>query len=550
MRSAEQLISIAVGRSKLADISPVDHARWGHGLFKMFDVDLPVGHFRGFPPAWRFAVLDLSQVGKRTTPAEFNAAARDVIISSRREDAMSARPLVLISDDDSWRLGDEFTIPGKPVLCLDAADLPVGGEVNVPAQVAPLVLSFRRILHSVGATTPIWASPYQPFLPVNGWRFFGRKQELRLLVETDGNYVIVGARRSGKSSLMQEAARLLKANGETVYDVDVQECTTSDEVVARLLARLSPRDMVNAGRRAELLHESVFAQVLKRMTAQGRRPILMLDEIGNVIRQLPQEDWRFLGLLRKYGQEHRLRFMISCFQEVFLRQAQDFSGPLVNFATPMPLGLFSDAEVEEFLLGPLEIWQNLENTKRHQLFRMTLSVVGRHPLMLQVFGRALMEQAALTDEGPDFLDAAQRLLRRDLVPTFRSVIDEVFQRIPSAAIMYLFASRCLEASAKGDELLKVEITEEWVERALLAAGYESTFAGRRNLLEGLQVHGLTAPTDFDPLRQSIASPVVWLYLLKTVGSPERFLTNLAKDMRREHEAWGLEPIQAESGSGR
>ena len=53
-------------------------------------------------------------------------------------------------------------------------------------------------------------SPYSRNRPAFGWRFFGRKKELDLLLESEESFFVVGGRRMGKTSLLRELERRMK----------------------------------------------------------------------------------------------------------------------------------------------------------------------------------------------------------------------------------------------------------------------------------------------------------------------------------------------------
>lgn len=535
MRTPSQLISLALGMTDPPSSSPLLLTSVETRFFRIYEVELPMPAFRGFPSTWHFAILETNAA--QLTLAALLAEARAIIDGRSRQ-----IPLALITDDPQLSLSDELTAANKHVFCLDSSTLPTQLRSETTPQLAPLVLCFRHVLDTKDPSL-ISFSPYQREKPVVGWRFFGRRRELNRLLYTNENYVLVGARRAGKTSLMLEVERLLKANKEQVFYVNVQHCSKPGDVVRELLRTISPRDATSAVRRSAALDEPLLSQILRTITAQSPRTTLLLDELGNVITNLPQEDWQFLGTLRKIAQQGRLRLILSCFQEVFLRQQSEFNGPLVNFAATMRLGLFSDAEVEELLLSPLDFWHPMEHNRRRQMLQHVLSVVGHHPYFLQYFCGRFFEDLLNPNTDSDSVTVVESLLRRGLVDCFADPVDEVFFRIPSASIRCLFLKRCLAADSANEELRRAEITEEWIDQTLLGMGYKSTFSGRRSLLEGFQVHGLTSSVQGNPAVQSVASPIIYLFVKRTVASVEELTKKLQADMHREIAIWQLSPAE-------
>lgn len=66
--------------------------------------------------------------------------------------------------------------------------------------------------------------------------FFGRYQRLRHLLERDlGNYILLGARQLGKSSLLKEIERRVRQRGEVTVDFE----SIPDDPIERVLAHLA-----------------------------------------------------------------------------------------------------------------------------------------------------------------------------------------------------------------------------------------------------------------------------------------------------------------------
>jgi hypothetical protein len=78
-----------------------------------------------------------------------------------------------------------------------------------------------------------------------------------------------------------------------------------------------------------------------------------------------------------------------------------------------------------------------------------------------------------------------------------------------------------------------------VKQALRDIGFDSTYTGRRNILEGLEVHGLTAPLEMNRDVQMIAVPAVYLVIKHTHKEVSTILERLRVDIIREASAWQL-----------
>jgi hypothetical protein len=501
--------------------------------FDLFDIDLPLPKFGGIPQKWVFAVLDREKAKSQGVRSDSLLAEARAIIGALPRTKL----IVLLSDDPTVHLADEFGNLPRDVFCLDYAELPSTKSHRTQPRLSPFILAVQRRFTKFPALARAF-SPYQRNTPASGWRFFGREKQLINIIEGNENLVVVGARRVGKTSLLQEAERRLKEDNRRVYYVDVQHCRTGNEVVSEITRVVSPRDAARAFKHHEVLQESVLSNLLRGMASGPETTYLLLDELGNVLAGLPKEDWTFLGLLRKYGARAGLKYVISCFQELFFRQQREFEGPLINFAHTMRLEVFNRKEVEEFVIAPLDFWKPLGNLKG-ELLDLVISNVGSHPYFLQSFCYALFERFA-EDRNFNPLGHANMLLTNDLHAWFAPAVDEIFFRIPSSALRYLFLRRCHEAEGLGQPLNTSEFSDDWLETALNDLGYRSTIRTRRNLLDGLEMHGLCTAVDYDRAKRVVTAPLVYQFVRQTIAPFDSWLAKLAKEIERERDMWDLE----------
>jgi hypothetical protein len=424
MPTTFDLVKAAVGDPDLPAAIGRNNDAWPH--FDLFDIELPLPQFAGIPKKWLFVVLNRERVTS-------NGLSREAILEQVHSILGSiarTKLIVVLSGDPTIHIADEFGNLQRDVFCLDYAELPHTKSYRTEPRLAPFILAIQRRL-SINPVLARAFSPYQRNLPASGWRFFGREKQLASIIDGTENLVVVGARRIGKTSLLQEAERRLKEEGRNVYYIDVQHCQTANDVVSEILRVVSPREAARAYKHHEIFQESVFANLLRGMASGPEPTLLLLDELGNVLARRPKEDWPFIGLLRKYGSRGGLKFVISCFQELFFKQQKEFEGPLINFARTLRLDVFTRREVENFVIAPLDFWKPLGNAKQ-ELLDLVISSVGSHPYFLQFFCHALFARFA-EDRNFNPLRQARILLRKDIYEWFSTAVDEIFLRIPSQA---------------------------------------------------------------------------------------------------------------------
>lgn len=520
-----ELIRTILCDPEFADASPLALGEIEH--FSLYEVRLHGSRYRGIPRTWTFAILSglLADGDLTALTHEVLSSARLVLMRAR---ARYHDPLIFVSPHSGIVLHHALRF-GHGVFTIDAADLP-GAPVLAPLHLSPFILSLRRGI-SLGESSPLLYAPYTPNQPAVGWRFFGRKRQLELLTDSPGSVFVVGPRRSGKTSLLQEARRILKERGEDVYNVTCQNLRSVRELVSELAREVSPRDMSSALRRSKAVDEGLLHTVLKTISRKHGRVTIILDEFGNLMnnRLNTGEDWHFMGVLRAFAQSGGIRLLMSGWQEIFLRQSE-FEGPFVNFATTLSIRGLSDAEISEFL-EPLGAWNSVQN--RSRLLRLVTSRVGRHPFLLQYFGQAMFESVSRNAGSVD--DVAQEILASSLVPVFEGAVDEMLYRSASSIVhRYLFLRRCREAEVSGVSLEQAEISESWIDAALTEIGSPSTLATRVSILSALELQGYTEPVTSSRMRHRIAAPVLY-YCFKEMEKEDLdgVIEVFADEVRRE-----------------
>jgi len=532
MRPTTELLRVAVGNPDLAVSSGI--TRDESGDFDIYDVRLPMPDFRGFPPSWTFAILNRS-----VRPNDFPAVNKVLEHAQKLiADTKDITYLVLISDDPTVDLANNFSRNSRNVFCIDHPNLPSQLERRKP-QDAPFVIAVRKKLP---ADAPVLLySPYVRKMPVFDWRFFGREKELNELVNSSDNIIIIGGRRIGKTSLMMEAERRLKRRGEEAYFISVQELTTKDQIDRAIIGKISPRDSGAAQKQHDLMHEKLITAALKRLARGKGRTTLLLDEISNVFQDKPSEEWNYFGAFRNYSQAGSLRFIFSCFSEAFYRQMVEFTGPFINFARTIRLGVLPEAEAREMVLSPLEFWRPLGTGERGRLMELITSKVGCHPLLLAYYCLSLFDYSFRSRRNRSLLNNAEWLLNNTaaLVDCFSDPVEEIFYHLRWATMQYVFLRACYEA---GDRLRQAVLDDDWLQATLADIGYAATTNDRRNLLDNLGMHGLCRAVEHNSRRQAIAVPIVYHVIQRTEDSIEKLLESYRKDIPKEAAVWGLERL--------
>jgi len=256
-------------------------------------------------------------------------------------------------------------------------------------RIAARPLSDRRILEEICQQLPLASlSPYEISSPVTGSRFFGREYELRtILHHPDTDYVIVGVRRIGKSSLLLELKRRMEefedGGDGTVFFFDCSDFHSKEDYIRAVVTELDIRE------RQRMTFQK-FPNFLQYKSYRGKRPLtFLLDEIDYLIHFDRQDGWSLLRTLRASSQKGFCRYILTGYREAIEESLSDQS-PLYNFVTRLPLGNLSRDDTRKLVTAPMQsLGVTLEREKdlTSQIFEQTAG----HPNYVQFYCYSLVQ---------------------------------------------------------------------------------------------------------------------------------------------------------------
>ncbi len=262
------------------------------------------------------------------------------------------------------------------------------------------------------------ANPYVVGKPLaaDSAMFFGRGAEVEYVEralaggETGAVVVLVGRRRTGKTSLLKRLAGRLSYGYRPVF-VDVQGILVSEteaffEELARLAlsgegsgAMLGDGEAVAAGRGADMVREAA--------ALSDRRLVLLLDEFDDLDAKV--ESGRLseevFDQLRNLVQHSENVSLVLSGTHRLEELAGDHWSFLLNLAVYRRVGCFEREEGEEVLRAPLaRLGIVCEDAAIGRAMRLT----GGHPYFLQLVGYRLVEECVASGEGAVRVDTVER----------------------------------------------------------------------------------------------------------------------------------------------
>ncbi|HMQ31332.1 MAG TPA: AAA family ATPase [Chloroflexaceae bacterium] len=250
-------------------------------------------------------------------------------------------------------------------------------------------------------------APYETAAPVIGSRFFGREYEIsRILENPDTNFVILGIRRIGKTSLLKEIERRLREreedheNGHIIY-IDCSDLSSPEDYIREVVRKLNPTELP----RLHLQYAFFFPDFLERMARKHRRKLIfLLDEIDNLI-LLQRGGWELFRMFRSSSNKGFAQYIMAGFREA-MNEKIAIDSPLFNMAQEVRLNEFKRKQAHDLIVVPMENLGVGFRDKAQVIERIFAETAG-HPNLIQYYCTILLRSIDLSqsDERTICLDS-------------------------------------------------------------------------------------------------------------------------------------------------
>jgi hypothetical protein len=314
--------------------------------------------------------------------------------------------------------------------------------------------------------------------------FFGRAQLLARVVNREpANYLVVGGRQLGKSSLLKAVQRRLQGHPHTVcHYVSLRD------------HRLAPRMALQFGLPADTPLEAIVDHLQAQYA--GKRLYLLIDEADLFFRDESNSGYAQLSTLRALSEEGRCWFMLAGFWDLYATAVLDYQSPLRNFGEVLAIGGLERAACRELATEPL---------RRLRLGFGSDTLVEK---LVDASGQRANLVAILCQECLEALQPGERA-------------------IEARHLAQALASQPVQDALAGWGRLSQDEAACRLDRVVV---YHAAQAGQTSLValaQLLQGHGITA--DAQALRQSLARLQLAYVLRKHEGGAYRFAIPLLKD---------------------
>lgn len=224
-------------------------------------------------------------------------------------------------------------------------------------------------------------SPYQTRGAINSaGAFFGRDQLLaRVIGREPSNYLVVGGRQLGKSSLLKAVQRRLQDHPHIVCHY----LSLRDH-------RLAPRLALQFGLPAGSALDAIIAHL--ETAYAGKRLFLLIDEADLFFRDESHNGYQQLAALRALSDEGRCWFMLAGFWDLYATAVLDYQSPLRNFGEVLTIGGLETEACRELATRPLaRLRYGFDN---QQLVEQLVEASGQRANLLAILCHECLEVLA------------------------------------------------------------------------------------------------------------------------------------------------------------
>lgn len=367
------------------------------------------------------------------------------------------RPLVVLADqpvDPEERQDLRQALPSAALL--DETDLL--RIILSPPDVTSddTAIQIRQIHFAAAVSSQLPAPQASPFVesgPTTTTMFFGRAEVVREFRDPNGPRILYGGRRLGKSSMFHELRRRFVKDDPVHNAAIYHDCATAGMTEQSILLLVqSIADNINRytpppeGHGPEMPFRGRFprpasvADLLESLRTllrehDAHRLLLLLDEADTLCEFLDvpntatltdaqQLGWDLRTLINEFPERFDVR--LAGFQEI-QRTTTSTSGPFYNFGrgqSSFPLKVFTPEEATKMLVSTLQCLA-VEFADSALVDRILL-FTGRHPALLQEFGRKLYFEIRKRPGRPPWTVRAEDVDAVMLDPDFRKrVVDTI-----------------------------------------------------------------------------------------------------------------------------
>lgn len=309
---------------------------------------------------------------------------RDIV----REKGWQNEPILVIVDANATELKQILPHDLPTFIVLDLAD-----QSRISHASSPTAETLNIILNQISRSR---LAPYEKHRPVVGAQFFGRKGEIKkILNNPKENYLIIGIRRVGKTSLLKEIERRLnemdkpeKNQTRRLY-VDCSVFESEEDFLSSITYQLDKSELKMLLGRASQSMRYKNLMFERFYNIHGGMITFLVDEVDRMLIRLKDPD-AFFNTLRAASTAGYARFILAGFR-LSMRDVFNQQKSLHHMVDTINLGKLKYDDVSIMVTQPMEklrITIKGRDSVVNRIYRETAGL----PNYVQFYCSTLLEQ--------------------------------------------------------------------------------------------------------------------------------------------------------------
>jgi len=257
---------------------------------------------------------------------------------------------------------------------------------------------FARLLASQLKVTTI--SPYQTGGGIDKDSiFFGRETILTQIFDRElRNYLIVGGRQMGKSSLLKKIQRYYQKNDSSV------ECfylSGGDYTLPKLNMTLG---LAKDAPLPTLLNK------LREVPTGKKHQLILIDEADEFICNEIAKGYPILDQFRGVSEEDRCHLIFAGFWQLYEAIALDYHSPLVNFGESIRLGALEKEACQQLMTEPMALL-GIEYAKeaKEELIQRIITETGQRANLISIVCTEMLKKLSNEQRVLNMIDVTKAL---------------------------------------------------------------------------------------------------------------------------------------------
>lgn len=309
---------------------------------------------------------------------------RDIV----REKSWQNEPILVIVDVNAPELKQIMPHDLPTFIILDQTD-----QIRISRASSPTAATLDVILSQI---TRSRLAPFEKHRPVVGAQFFGRKGEInKILNNPKENYLIIGIRRVGKTSLLKELERRMNEMDKPGKDqirrlyVDCSVIESEEDFLSHItycLDKNELRMLLGRASQSTRYRSLMFERFYK---IHGGMITFLIDEVDRMLVRLKDPD-AFFNLLRAASMADHARFILAGFR-LPMKDIFNQKKALYHMVDTMNLGKLKYDDVYNMVTQPMEKLRIAVKSRESVVNRIYRETAGL-PNYVQFYCSTLLNQ--------------------------------------------------------------------------------------------------------------------------------------------------------------